>query len=143
MELKLGLNSNTDCSEIKLIVTVDGQQIFECLATQQEQIVHYTLPENPSTHRVTVEMIGKQPRHTIVGEQGEIVSDVYASISTLEIQNIDVKPVFCVGRSCYHHSYNNPDASTIIDEFYGDIGCNGIVKIDFFTPIYLWLADYF
>ena len=143
MELKLGLHSNIDCADISLIVTVDGQKIFNSTALQQEQIIHCTLLEYPSTHRVAIELVGKQPQHTIVDDRGNIVSDVYASVSTLEIQGIDVKPIFCAGRCCYFHSYNNPDSPTIVDEFYGDIGCNGTVNIDFFTPIYLWLADYF
>lgn len=88
---------------------------------------------------VTVNMRGKTEQHTLV-KNNEIVSDVYAMIKSISIDEIDVTDLYAQGKPCYYHvgSNNNQNGPIIVDEFYGFIGVNGDVKIEFTTPMWKW-----
>jgi hypothetical protein len=141
MNLNLEFSFNTDCPDILIEVFVDNQKIFESPAQQQLQQVLYTLSESPAVHELKLVMSGKNRSHTKVDKNGEIISDVFLNIEQLEFENVDIKEVFCLGKKCYTHSFNSTQPE-FLDEFYGTMGCNGTVNIEFSTPIYLWLADY-
>jgi len=88
---------------------------------------------------ITFTMRGKTEQHTIV-ENNDIVSDVYAMIKNITIDEIDVTDLYTEGALCYHHvgSNNKQNGPMIIDEFYGFIGFNGDVKLEFTTPMWQW-----
>lgn len=143
MELILGLSATQACQDVIVEVLVDGNNVFESWAKQEQSQIKIQLPDSTRDHCVEIVMSGKKHIHTQFDSNGEVVSDVAFIVDTMKIQDIDVKHIFCQGRACYHHNFNDDTRSVEVDEFYGYIGCNGTVKIEFFTPIYLWLADYF
>ena len=84
-------------------------------------------------------MFGKTPAHTVVDEQGNIVSDAMINISKISVDDIDITQVVHE-LSVYQHDFNGSQP-VIEDKFYGDMGCNGTVRLNFTTPIYLWLLE--
>jgi hypothetical protein len=86
-------------------------------------------------------MSGKTCRHTEVNSDGEIIDDVFFSIDRLEFEGLDMREIFCQGRLCYTHDFNGSKPE-LQDEFYGIIGCNGKVCLEFSLPFFLWLGDY-
>jgi hypothetical protein len=88
-------------------------------------------------------MSGKTHQHTVVEADGSVSSDSSILISRLEFEDIDMMLVFCQGLTCYQHNHNDPNRPVELDEFYGYIGCNGVVDIEFDTPIYLWFNKHF
>lgn len=143
MKLYLEITATQNDPTVTVTVLVDGTVHGTLTAHTEPEIVNIELDDAPADHSVDLVMQGKTQHHTVINDQGEIVSDLAFSITALKIQNIDVQPIFCQGLECYTHSFNDPQREPIEDEFYGYIGCNGTVSVKFFTPIYLWLARYF
>jgi hypothetical protein len=57
----------------------------------------------------------------------------------VSIDGIEIDQVFA-NRSRYTHSFNS-DANAIVDDFFGVMGCNGVVEFAFTSPVYLWLLE--
>ena len=141
MHLELDISANADCDEITLAVYVDAKKIFQSTARQQTQTIIYDIAEDPADHELLLVMSGKNPTHTVLDINGQIVEDIFFTVNRLEFEQLDVTELFCQGRrGCHRHSFNS-DQPEFDDEFYGSLGCNGTVTIPFFTPIYLWLSD--
>jgi len=92
--------------------------------------------------KIQIKFDGKTHHHTIVDSDGNITTDVALLVKKFEIEHISVTDVFCLGKKCYQHDFNGT-LSSICDEFYGYIGCNGVVTFDFYCPIYLWIGEHF
>jgi uncharacterized 2Fe-2S/4Fe-4S cluster protein (DUF4445 family) len=92
--------------------------------------------------KIQIKFDGKTHHHTIVDSDGNITTDVALLVKKFEIEHINVTDVFCSGKKCYQHDFNGTSLS-ICDEFYGYIGCNGVVTFDFYCPIYLWIGEHF
>jgi hypothetical protein len=141
MYIELDISANTDCNDIILEVYVDHTKLFQSTARQEIQTINYNINENPADHELKLIMSGKTSKHTVVGPDGQITSDIFFIINRLEFEELDMKEIFCLGRRSRHrHSFNSTQLE-FDDEFYGEIGCNGTVFMPFSTPIYLWLAD--
>jgi hypothetical protein len=141
MQLDLEFLANADCNDILIEIYLDGLKISESTAQQQIKQVLCNIDESPAQHVLKLVMSGKNRTHTLIDSAGQIVSDIYFKINHIKFNDIDMQEVFCLGKECYTHSFNS-NQPEFLDEFYGTIGCNGTVNIEFSTPIYLWLADY-
>lgn len=84
-----------------------------------------------------IELSGKTHKHTKINQDGGIEADSYVLIKNIVLDEIDISEIFLQGRHCYHHD-NNGLSAPFIDEFWGYMGCNGQVKIDFSYPIGVW-----
>jgi len=139
------LNLSIEFSETNPEIFVDilYNNNFVITDTFSKGIKEYTVEfEDTNEHTeqcVTVAMRGKTEKHTIV-TNNEIVSDVYAMIKNITIDEIDVTDLYTEGALCYHHlgSNNKQNGPMIIDEFYGFVGFNGDVKLEFTTPLWKW-----
>jgi hypothetical protein len=108
--------------------TLDGRQ----------HIFKHRIDENVArSATITFKMSKKLPSHTLLDAQGNIVSDCAVLIESISFDDIDVTDVYCQGASCYQHDTNG-QTSMAVDEFYGFMGYNGSVNIDFDLPIYTW-----
>jgi hypothetical protein len=141
MQLNLEFSASADCPDIFIEIYLDNNLIFKSTAQQQSQQVLCEIDEDPADHTLALVMSGKNQSHTVVNDNDEITNDIYFKIDRLEFEDLDMQEVFCLGKECYTHSFNS-NQPEFLDEFYGIIGCNGTVKINFTTPIYLWLVDY-
>jgi hypothetical protein len=141
MHLELDISANVDCVDIMLEVYINHINIFKTTAKQKIQTIVYDVDEDPAEHELKLVMSGKNSRHTIVDKDGQITSDIFFIINRLEFEELDTKELFCLGRRSRHrHSFNSTQAE-FDDEFYGVLGCNGVVTMPFATPIYLWLYE--
>ena len=82
--------------------------------------------------KISIEMIGKADYHTELDDKGNIIKDHYVIIENIIFDEIDVTDLYCNGTQCYTHT------NGFTDEFYGFIGVNGVVNIDFYTPLWKW-----
>jgi hypothetical protein len=141
MKLDLEFSASADCTDISIAIHINDSLLFDTTAKQATQSVTCELSEEPRDHVLTLVMSGKNHNHTTIDDTGEIISDVYVNIDKLEFEELDMKEIYCLGKPCYTHSFNSTQPE-FLDEFYGIVGCNGTVRIEFSTPIHLWLLDH-
>lgn len=141
VKIMLDIVANTACPDILAEVRCDDRVLTTIVATKEICTIEHDLPEQPGNHQLLITMTGKNHTHTICDQQGQIIDDVFFCIQRLEFENLDMLPFFCQGRLCYQHDFNGTQ-SALTDEFYGIIGCNGTVKMEFSQPFFLWVADY-
>jgi hypothetical protein len=139
MKLNLQFSANTNCDDVLIEIYLNNNKIFQSTAQQQLQQILCEIDEFPAEHELKLVMLGKNQSCPVVNDSEEIVSDIYFKINQLEFEDIDMQEVFCLGKKCYTHHGD----TELPHEFYGILGHNGTVKINFATPIYLWLKDYF
>ena len=141
MYIELDISANTYCNDIILEVYVDHTKLFQSTAQTQIQTITYNLAEDSADHELKLIMSGKNCTHTTLTSEGKILSDIFFIINRLEFEELNMKKIFCLGqRSRHRHSFNSTQPE-VDDEFYGVLGCNGVVTMPFSTPIYLWLYE--
>lgn len=121
-------------------VTFDGQVIHSgAVGSEVIDINHEFDDDIETSHCLEIELSGKEPRHTVVDSTGAIVQDSMLRIWDFELDDIALKHLF-YQRCAYHHDTNG---QTMLEkhEFWGDMGCNGVVTFDFSSPVYLWLLE--
>jgi hypothetical protein len=141
MLIELDITTNKTCKDILLEVFCNQVKLAEFSADTMVKTVTYNLDDEPADHVLKLVMTGKNSTHTQVDDSGQIVDDIYFKIERLEFESLDMREIFCLGHECYTHSFNGSQ-SEFVDEFYGQLGCNGVVDIQFSTPIFLWLNEH-
>lgn len=92
-----------------------------------------------SEHQLAFVMKNKLPGHTKIDENGAILDDACLIISNLTFDEIELGQVFS-DQAKYTHNFNS-DGPDTTESFYGTMGCNGTVTLDFSSPVYLWLLE--
>jgi hypothetical protein len=84
-------------------------------------------------------MMGKLPDDTEVDNQGNILFDKSITIENLALDEILLGHLV-TDLATYTHDFNGSQ-DTIKDQFYSSMGCNGIVKLEFSSPVYIWMLE--
>jgi hypothetical protein len=105
------------------------------------ELINFThdFDDTDGKHAVRFVMKNKTHEHTITDETGNILSDCCICINELSFDGIKLGQIF-IGKAVYEHNFNGT-AAPIKDQFFGEMGCNGTVSLEFTTPIYLWLLE--
>jgi hypothetical protein len=135
----LSFDCNSTIADLKLIVRLDGCVIFNDPLPTVPSTVTHEFQDDESEHVLEFEMQGKTSNHTVINDAGEILQDHTITIKNVSFDNIPLGHVF-TELSEYHHDFNGTKFP-VVEKFYGTAGCNGIVKLEFKTPIYLWLLE--
>lgn len=140
--------------KIKISFTVDSTDysaplLLEVFVGDQE-IYHDHIKElTPVQAEVELEsgewnlsfvMSNKQTAHTLVDVDGNIIKDARLKISDIKFDDIPLGQTF-IDHSVYHHDFNGTQTA-VQDKFYGEMGCNGRLILNFSTPIYVWLLEH-
>jgi hypothetical protein len=101
----------------------------------------YEFPDSvqPESHSIQFVLSGKTHDHTQVDEEGNITEDHLVSIKNKQFECIDVDYAFD-SAAVYSHDFNGT-ADAVEDTFCGIMGCNGRVRFEFTTPIYIWMLE--
>jgi hypothetical protein len=102
--------------------------------------VAYDFVDSGGPHELRFIMKNKTNLHTQIDAQGNIVSDACVTISHVMFDDIELGHVF-VENTEYSHDFNRTQ-EMIVEPFYGVMGCNGTVKLEFTSPFYLWLLEH-
>ena len=125
---------------LKLTVRFDTVVIFDEILTQGPVKIQHEFEEIDGTqHTLELELSGKTQNDTVIDQDGQIIDDRLIEITTLNIGDIEIGQLL-FDRSKYYHDFNGT-ADQICDKFAGIMGCNGIVKFQFDSPVYLWLLE--
>jgi hypothetical protein len=102
--------------------------------------IQHDFSDADDEHEIKFVMKNKQPEHTTVNEQGEIVGDACLVISNAAFEGIELNHTL-VEQTQYTHDFNGT-GDAVTEPFYGTLGCNGHVTLRFTTPVYLWLLEH-
>ena len=132
--------SNSDfLARLGLEVWIDHTEIFSCDHVQQAQTITFDLSNDDGDHELRFVLKNKTKEHTQIDQNGTIVKDAVLMIDNLKFDKIELGQLFSE-YAVYTHDFNG-SATEIQDKFYGTMGCNGTVSLEFSTPIYLWLLE--
>jgi hypothetical protein len=137
---KVSLEVSAPGGHIGIQIRLDTQVIFDSSDSLNKQVVEYKFADSAdSAHVLEIEMIGKLPTDTEIDLQGNILSDKSIIIENLAFDGI-VLGHLVTELATYTHNFNESQ-DTIQDQFFGSMGCNGIVKLEFTSPVYLWMLE--
>jgi len=137
---KLGFKISATEAVLDLAVCLDGKIQWQgCPGTDVQDITVEFDDTDDQPHVLEFVLSGKTIEHTKITDQGEIISDVTVRIEDIAFDDIVIDQIFSELAE-YHHDFNGTQAATM-DLFYGVMGCNGTVRLEFTTPVYLWLLE--
>lgn len=136
---KIQFQARATGPDLFLTVKFDGVQIFDQQLTLDPVDIQHEFEDSGHQHCLQLTLSGKQPQHTELDAQGNIVSDRVVEISQAQLDDIELGLVFW-NHSSYQHNFNGTAPHTQ-EKFYGVMGCNGTVTFEFTSPIYQWLLE--
>jgi hypothetical protein len=137
---KLGFKISANEAVLDLAVCLDGKIQWQgCPGTDAQDIAVEFNDADDQPHVLEFVLSGKTIDHTQITNQGEITSDVTVRIQDISFDDISIDQIVSELAE-YNHDFNGTQPS-IVDRFYGEMGCNGTVRLQFTTPIYLWLLE--
>jgi len=122
---------------LSLRVILNGQVILDQQHVKETIPFECWIPDAEQQHTLIFEMSGKTQEHTVINDAGEIVKDALLVLTNFSIDEISLDNIKTFK---YEHNFNGTGDKTI-NPFYGNMGCNGQVIVEFSTPIYLWLLE--
>jgi hypothetical protein len=127
-------------NDLRLTARLNGHVFFDQILSQNEiKIQHTFTVVDEEKYTVEIEMSGKLPEHTVIDDQGNIVKDRMIEISEFSLDEIALVHLF-TDNCKYAHDFNGSQAA-VVDKFFGNMGCNGIVKFEFSAPLYIWMLE--
>jgi hypothetical protein len=120
-------------------VWIDDQCALNLESVTDTVPFEHQISDDENKHVIKFVMKNKQPTHTKIDEQGNIISDACLTIGDVKFENIALGQIF-IDLAQYQHDFNGTGTSTV-EKFYGQMGCNGTVSLEFDTPMYLWLLE--
>ena len=137
---KLGFKISATEAVLDLAVCLDGKIQWQgCPGTDVQDITVEFDDTDDQPHVLEFVLSGKTIEHTKITDQGEITSDVRVRIQDIAFDDIEIDQIVSELAE-YNHDFNGTQPA-IVDQFYGEMGCNGTVRLKFTTPIYLWLLE--
>jgi hypothetical protein len=102
-------------------------------------VAHEFDDEQDGEHEFRMVLKNKYPNFTVLDDADNIVSDSTLALDNFRLEDIDITQIV-YDRAVYRHDFNG-SADAIDDQFFGIMGCNGTVSLQFTTPIYVWLLE--
>lgn len=138
--MNICIEAQASDSDLCLEVKLNSQTKFKkILSTNTESIKFDFDDSNDSKQVLELVMSGKLPEHTVLDSAGHIVKDRLIEIIDVSLDEIKLGQLF-LDQAIYLHDFNGT-TEKIQDKFFGTMGCNGIVRLEFSSPVYLWLLD--
>jgi hypothetical protein len=127
-------------AKLGLEIWVDNNKLYTNEHVTESAIpLQFDLEEDEEGHELRFVMTGKTAADTKIDDQGNIIKDACLTVTNVAFEEIELKQLFA-DNAVYTHDFNGSQSETQ-DKFYSTMGCNGIVSLEFTTPIYLWLLE--
>lgn len=133
------LDTTDPACALGMEIWLDDLQIFDCAHVTEPIKFEHEFSDQDAQHLLRFVMKGKQLTHTQVDADGQIVSDARLLIKNLSFDEIELGQIL-IDHAAYYHNFNGSGPHTR-EKFYGELGCNGSVELEFSTPMYLWLLE--
>jgi hypothetical protein len=136
--ISLSAKSNV-IADLKLDFRFDNKIVESMIVSDMVQKFVHEFDDQPAPHTFEIILSGKKPEHTKLDNNSNIIQDVLVEISDLKLSGIGIEQVF-YRQSTYLYDINN-GKKMILGQFYQHLGCNGVVRFDFYSPAYVWLME--
>ena len=125
---------------VKLAVEIWlDNNLLQTIDWVQDNQINWSVDPSDGPHQLRWVLKNKRSDHTSVVD-GKIVNDVLITINDFVIEDINCDQVL-YKLATYQHNFNGTGPDTQ-EGFWGTMGCNGSVALDFSSPIYLWLLEH-
>ena len=124
---------------LQVQVRFDGKIVLDKEVEQQESVYFDFNDDDAGEHCLEIELLNKTQDHTILNSDGQIIDDSSILIENIALDDIPLGYI-ATQTATYTHD-NNGSGVTVVDAFYSEIGCNGVVQLKFTSPVYLWLLE--
>lgn len=148
LSFKVGLSGTSSLKSPDFKICVDGKTFCEgSLSTNPNETEYFEFPVEilEGEHSLEVHLLNKHSTDTIKDDTGQILEDMLLNIDSIEIDEIEIG-VLKWTASSYFPEY----PSDYLDETQKSIkevkncvnlGWNGVWKIQFTSPFYIWLLE--
>jgi len=133
------IGTTDPAASIGLEVWVDNTKLFDTDHVREQLTLEWQLAEDDADHDLRFIMKNKTSEHTLVDDSGQIVEDTRLVIHDICFDKISLGQLVSESTT-YTHDFNGTK-DTCVDQFFGEMGCNGTVSLKFTTPIYIWLLE--
>jgi hypothetical protein len=120
-------------------VWVNDQQILDVNCVTKTIDLNHCINSSSEKNVLTYVMKNKTAHHTQIDSNNNIIKDSCLVISNLIIDGFEVGQQL-QDFSTYTHTHNGTSDPLQV-QFYGVMGCNGTVRMEFYVPVYEWLAN--
>jgi hypothetical protein len=131
--------TNSSCA-LGLEIWLDQQKIFDQDHVTDTIQFEHELSDDDCQHQLQFVIKNKLLEHTKISESGHILEDARLIISQVRFDSVLLGYTFNK-LAVYSHDFNGTGV-VIHDKFFGELGCNGTVTLNFTTPMYLWLLEH-
>lgn len=132
--------TNSDASvPLGLEVWIDDLLIINSDHVSELIELNHDIDDADGDHELRFVLKHKTSEHTAIDQNGHIVKDTVLTVTDLKFEEIALGQLF-YDLATYEHDFNGT-GKKIQEKFYGNLGCNGTVTLNFSTPIYLWLLE--
>jgi hypothetical protein len=118
---------------------LNDQKVIDIDHVKESTEVSIPVAEHDAEHVLKLVLKGKRSEHTTVTDTGDIVSDAVLTIQDLSFDGISLGQIVNE-KTVYTHDFNGHGTESQ-HQFFGTMGCNGTVELQFTTPVYLWLLE--
>jgi hypothetical protein len=139
IQFKCVISSTDFAVPLGMEIWLDDHRFFDQDHIDQSTQIDHAVSDDDGEHELRFVLKNKLPGHTQVDADGNIVSDARLIISGIEFDGIDCG-YLATKLAEYQHDFNGTGEPTT-QRFYGELGCNGTVRLKFSTPIYIWLLE--
>jgi hypothetical protein len=121
-----------------IITKIDDRIINVDISGKQEITIKKKINLQNADHKLHIEVANKNESNTIVDENFNVVQDSLVTLTSIELNEIEVLPLI------YHSSiqsfYINNQKDQILHKIV-ELGHNGTWEFCFKTPIYDWMLE--
>ena len=118
-----------------------NQVLADIASVEGKQTIQFDLELEDGDQELQFVMKNKTEEHTQIDDNGNIIADLFLTITDMQIDNIDLDLNF--HNNCVYQHDCNGTQDPIEDSFHGTMGCNGTVTFKFAIPFYIWLLENF
>lgn len=138
-QISLDLSNKSQHTDLGIELWLDQCKFFDhVIGTGSHHVVH-EFEEQDGPHALHIVLKNKLAAHTQIDDQGHIISDAVINVNNIKIDGIDITQIV-YQLSQYIHDTNGKNTMAV-HQFYGDLGCNGKVELNFTAPVYLWMLE--
>lgn len=140
LQISCSVSTTDPLARLGFEIRLDNQVILDLEHVTETVEFKHNINDTESDHCLEFVLKNKTTEHTTIDDQGNIISDACLTISNLAFDEIKLGHML-TELATYTHDFNGTKTPTQ-DTFHGVLGCNGTVRFNFSTPMYLWLLEH-